>query len=680
MTTLTVDGLRQQNEELSRRLEAAEEALRAIHAGEVDAVLIEADREQVYTLETADNPYRLLVEQMPQAAATLTCEGAVIYGNRRFAELLQRPLPSLLGQPIGELVAPESRPILETLLRDGRAAEVQGEVSLQRADGTTVPAYLGVSALHEGALGLCLMVTDMTEHRHYQELQRMQAALRASEERYRFLFESIDEGFCVIQVLFDQAGQPSDYRFLETNPSFEQQTGLREVVGKTMRQLEPAHEEDWFQTYGRVAATGEPIRFQNRAEALHRWYDVYAFRIGAPAERKVAVLFNDITERKCAEQALRDADRRKDEFLATLAHELRNPLAPIRNAVKILIAKGPPVPELQWARGVIDRQVQIMARLLEDLLDVSRISRNTLELRSEQVDLGDLVEAAVETSRPVIDAGGHKLSVTLPPEPIRLDADPLRLEQVLANLLTNAAKYTEEGGRIWLTAERQGSDVVVSVKDSGIGIAAEMLPHIFGIFSQAKPAVGRAQGGLGIGLSLVRGLVELHGGTIQAHSAGVGQGSEFVVRLPVATATPTQKPGPPSAANEEVPATRCRILIVDDNRDGADSLARLLQLMGNEVGTAYDGEEAVKAAGSLQPDVVLLDIGMPKLNGYDACRRIRQQTWGKEMFLIALTGWGQEEDRRRTEEAGFNHHIVKPVDPAALLQLLASRLSGQASR
>ena len=545
MTTLTIDQLLQENEDLRHRLEEAEDALRALRAGEVDAVLVEAGREQVYTLETADKPYRLLVEQMPHGAATLTADGAIIYCNRRFAELLRRPLHSLLGKPIGDFVAPESRPLLKDLLRDGQTAEVQGEVLLQRADGTPVPAYLGVSALHEGALGLCLMVTDLTEQRHYQELQRAQAALK-------------------------------------------------------------------------------------------------------------------------------EADRSKDEFLATLAHELRNPLAPIRNALQILKAKGPPDPELQWARDVIDRQVQLMARLLEDLLDVSRISRNKLELRKERVELADVVEAALETSRPLIEAGGHEFTVTLPPEPIHLEADPVRLAQVFANLLNNAAKYTEDGGRIRLTAERHEGDVVVSVKDNGIGIVAEMLPRIFEIFSQSNRALARSQGGLGIGLSLVKGLVELHGGSIEVRSDGADRGSEFVVRLPVAAETPGREPARPGEDEQPKPVTKRRILIADDNRDSADSLAMLLKIMGNEVGTAYDGEQAVEAAEALRPDVVLLDIGMPKLNGYDACRRIREQPWGRGMFLIALTGWGQEEDRRRTEEAGFNHHIVKPVDPAALMKLLAS--------
>jgi PAS domain S-box-containing protein len=673
MTTLTVDELVQENEELRRRLDEAEEALRAIQAGEVDAVVVETDQDQVYTLETADNSYRLLVAQVPHPAVTLTGEGSIISCNRRFADLLQCPPASLAGRWIRDLVVPDSRAALEVLMRDGRTIETADTITLLRDDGTPVSVYLGVSALSEGARGLCLMVTDLTEHRHYEELQRTQSALRASEERYRSLFESIDEGFCVIQVLFDESGRPSDYQFLETNPSFESHTGLREVIGKTMRQMEPSHEEHWFQIYGQVALTGEPIRFQNRAEALHRWFDVYAFRIGDSRERKVAVLFNDITERKRTEKALQDADRKKDEFLATLAHELRNPLAPIRNAVQILKAKGPPSPELQWARGVIERQVQHMARLLEDLLDVSRVSRHKLDLRRERVDLAAVVEAAVETSRPLIEAGRHELIISLPPSPICLEADPVRLAQVFANLLNNAAKYTEEGGRIRLSAERQGRDVIVSIQDNGIGIAAEMLPRVFEIFSQEKPALVRSQDGLGIGLSLVKGLVELHGGSVEAKSAGPNRGSEFIVRLPVAAETAIQELAPPVEEDAELPAPKCRVLIVDDNRDSADSLAMILQIMGHEVGTAYDGEQAVEAARASRPDVVLLDIGMPRLNGYDACRRIREQIWGQGMFLIALTGWGQKEDCRRTEEAGFNQHMVKPVDPAELLKLLASR-------
>jgi PAS domain S-box-containing protein len=370
-------------------------------------------------------------------------------------------------------------------------------------------------------------------------------------------------------------------------------------------------------------------------------------------------------------RALKEADRRKDEFLATLAHEMRNPLAPIRNAVQILRAKGPPVPELQWARDVIGRQVQQMTRLVDDLLDVSRIGTGKIELRKERVELRTIVNTAVEASAPLIEKWNHQLTVTLPPGPVYLEVDPARLVQVLLNLLNNAAKYTPQGGRIELTAQREGEHVVIRVKDTGVGIPQEMLPHIFKMFTQVDRSLERSQGGLGIGLTLVQSLVAMHGGTVEAHSAGPGKGSEFVVRLPVAGEAEAR--GPQQTAGDSKQATapaRQRILVVDDNRDSADSLAMLLRVMGNEVQTAHDGLEAVRAAAAFLPDVVLLDIGLPKMNGYEAGRRIREQR-GKEVVLVALTGWGAEEDRRQSREAGFDHHMTKPVEVDALQELLA---------
>jgi signal transduction histidine kinase/CheY-like chemotaxis protein len=368
--------------------------------------------------------------------------------------------------------------------------------------------------------------------------------------------------------------------------------------------------------------------------------------------------------------ALKETDRRKDEFLAILAHELRNPLAPIRNSVQILRAKGPPVSELKWATEVIERQVQQMTRLVDDLLDVSRISRGKIELRKERVELTKVVSNAVEGSRPLIEKWNHELTVTIPPRPIYLEADPIRLAQVVLNLLNNAAKYTEPGGRIWLTAEREAEQVVLRVKDTGIGIPPEMLPRIFEIFTQVDRSLERSQGGLGIGLTLVQNLVEMHGGTIEARSDGPGTGSEFIVRLPAAAlANESEARTTTDVSKAAAPAKR-RILVVDDNRDSADSLAMVLRLMGNEVHTAHDGLEAVGSAAVFRPEVVLLDIGLPKLNGYEAGRRIRQQQGGAVM-LIAMTGWGQEEDRRRSKEAGFDHHITKPLEFDALQRLLA---------
>lgn len=365
---------------------------------------------------------------------------------------------------------------------------------------------------------------------------------------------------------------------------------------------------------------------------------------------------------------LKESDKRKDEFLAILAHELRNPLAPIRNAIQILRAKGPDVPELQLARDVIDRQVEQMTRLVDDLLDVSRITRGKIELRKQRVELRSVLNDAIESSRPLIEQWGHTLKVEIPSEPIILNADPIRLAQVLLNLLNNAAKYTEQGGHIWLAAERKGEQVVVRVKDTGVGIPTGMLPHIFEMFTQVDRTIERSQGGLGIGLTLAQRLVVMHGGELEAKSQGLEQGSEFIVRLPVAE-DKDRNVWQDSAMDKPMPVTQRRILIVDDNQDSAESLAVFLKIMGHEVSVAYDGLAAVKEAEVFQPGIILLDIGLPKLNGYEVARRIRE-LYGDHVILIALTGWGQQEDRRRSKEAGFNHHLTKPVEFDDLNKLL----------
>jgi signal transduction histidine kinase/CheY-like chemotaxis protein len=379
---------------------------------------------------------------------------------------------------------------------------------------------------------------------------------------------------------------------------------------------------------------------------------------------------------RASQEELQEAARRKDEFLAVLAHELRNPLAPLRNALEILrLADGEGAAgKDQELKAMMHRQVRYLVRLVDDLLEVSRITRGKLQLRKEWVELIQVVESALETSRSFMEAAGHQLVVTLPPDPIRLDADPIRLAQVLANLLNNAAKYTDPGGHIDLTAERQGNEVVVQVRDNGIGIPAEMLPRIFDLFTQVDLLSGRAQGGLGIGLTVVRSLVQLHGGAVAAHSAGLGKGSVFTVRLPVGREPrPNRQAERPSEACRQSGAlSRGRVLIVDDNRDAAESLGILLNIMGSEVRVVYDGATALEAMSSFQPAVVLLDIGMPGMDGYQVARRVRQQPVLNEVTLIALTGWGQEEDRRHCREAGIDHHLIKPVDIETLEALLAS--------
>src|ERR1700722_3315421 len=388
---------------------------------------------------------------------------------------------------------------------------------------------------------------------------------------------------------------------------------------------------------------------------------------GASAGRVWSI--RDVTAHRQAETARRDADRRKDEFIATLAHELRNPLAPIRQAA--LISKAPAATEAQkrWSHDVIDRQVQYMSLLLDDLLDISRVTRGTLVLRMQPTELAAAVDVAIETARPIIDARRHVLSVDLPHEPLQFSADPLRVAQILSNLLTNAAKYTNPEGQIRLSAGCDGGQLVIRVADSGVGISADNLPRIFRMFSQVHPTMDRSEGGLGIGLALAKGLVELHGGTIEATSAGLGYGSEFIVRLPV-TSNPWSPEVGCAGASAQAPVTRRRVLVADDNRDSAETLAMLLRVDGHEVVIAHDGAAALAAFASFAPDVVLLDIGMPGTNGYEVAKKIRHGQPGAHIKLIAITGWGQESDKERAFAAGFDHHLTKPVNTRQLSELL----------
>jgi signal transduction histidine kinase/CheY-like chemotaxis protein len=363
-----------------------------------------------------------------------------------------------------------------------------------------------------------------------------------------------------------------------------------------------------------------------------------------------------------------DADRKKDDFIALLAHELRNPLAPLRNGLHVIGISPPDSPAVGRARTIMERQLSHMVRLIDDLLDVSRISLNKLLLRRARVALADVVASAIETARPAIDAFEHEFTVSLPEEPVYLDADLTRLAQVFGNLLTNASKYTPKRGHIALRAELKGGSVVVSVEDNGIGLHPQSLRSIFGMFSQVDHGLERTTGGLGIGLALVKGLSEMHGGSVRAESEGPGKGSRFIVTLPSA-------PGTAQAAGSETDAARPsrqsrRILLVDDNQDSVESLATTLRLCGNEVHIAHDGIEAVERADELRPEVIVMDLGMPRLNGYEATRRIRAHEWARGIVIVALTGWGQDSDRRQSQEAGCDAHVVKPVDPGSLLHLI----------
>ncbi len=523
-----------------------------------------------------------------------------------------------------------------------------------------------------GGVRLYGVAVDVTARHQAEE------RLRLSEERFRTLFDTIDEGFCVIEMEFDVSGRPIDYRVEVMNPAFEKHTGMHGLVGQSVRQAIPNLEEFWFEAYGRVASTGQPARFIHEAQPMgRRWFDVSAVRLGGHGSHKVAILFNDITDRKLAEaerellvSQLRDQDRRKDEFLATLAHELRNPLAPIRVGLELMRMAGPDV-TVERTRSMMERQVGQLIRLVDDLLDVSRVTSGKLLLRKERVELRAVIDAAVETSRPAIEQAGHHISVVVPEEPIVVDGDPIRLAQVVSNLLSNSARYTHQGGHIRVSASRDDAVAVLTVADDGIGIPTAMLDAVFGMFTQVDRTLEKATGGLGIGLSLVKGLVEMHGGTIEACSEGEGRGSQFVVRLPVAPPMIGELEPTIDQAIGVGPSGVRRVLVVDDNVDAADSLAELLEMLGTEVRAVYDGEAGIEGAKMFRPDVVLCDIGMPKVNGYNVARRIRAEEWGRNVVLVALTGWGQTDDRKKSADAGFDHHLVKPVEDTALRRLLA---------
>ena len=518
------------------------------------------------------------------------------------------------------------------------------------------------------------LMEDAIDSRH--AIERVNAELRVSEERYRTLFTSIDEGFCVIEMLFDQDGKPVDYLFLETNPGFEKQTGLHGAVGKRMRELAPTHEAHWFEKYGNVALTGEPVRFVNEAQDLGgRWFDVYAFRLGESGSRRVAILLTDISRRVRLENttqeyatSLADLNRRKDEFLAMLSHELRNPLAAIANAIHLLRLQRDRNPLQIQAHEVIERQVSQLARLVDDLLEVSRISTGRIRLNVECLDLRGIVERAVEAAQSQASRKEQSLALKLPGEPVWVSGDSVRLEQIVVNLLNNAVKYTDSGGEIRVALHAEADEALLHVRDNGVGIAPAMLPRIFDLFAQEDRSLDRAQGGLGIGLTLVRSLVTMHRGRVDAMSV-LGVGSEFIVRLPLLLVPHASIAHAANAAVSSV--HKLKVLVVDDSVDSAQSLALLLETLGHDVRMAHDGPRGMQIALEYLPDIVLLDIGLPGFDGLHVAKWIRRQPPLKTVMLVALTGYGQESDRERSREAGFDHHLVKPVSFARIESILS---------
>ena len=504
-------------------------------------------------------------------------------------------------------------------------------------------------------------------NRMLEEIDRQTKALVESEERFRTIADSAP----VLMWLNDDSGA------IFVNRAYLDFVGVSnqvEIGGFDWAQY--VHQDDrnvyldaWLLYSKEGTVFDQEFRFR-RHDGVYRWMRSVAVpRVTAEGQRlgHTGCTF-DVHDARVSADALREADRRKDEFLATLAHELRNPLAPIRNAVHLMMLDSDAGRSLK-VRQMLERQVGHMVRLVDDLMEVSRISRGTIELRQERLDLGRLINTAVETSRPLIDRARHRLDLVLPAEPLCVLGDAVRLAQIFTNLLNNAAKYTDDDGQIEVTARRDRDQAVVSVRDNGIGLAPDEMPRLFEMFSQLASGAARSQSGLGIGLSLVKRLVQMHGGTIRAESEGLGRGSCFTVCLPLAL-QPDAQLSPNAGADPIDGLAMQRVLVVDDNRDAAESLGILLSILGVEVQVAHDGPAALAAFASFSPQLLLLDLGMPGMNGFEVARRVRERPDGHTVTLAALTGWGQDRDREQTRAAGFDHHLVKPVDMAALQELL----------
>ena len=661
---------------LAREAAATEQALR--EEAEAAAALIRESQER---LRASEERVRLATDAAGLGVWVWDAtNGDITWENERVHELFgmtAEDKPATAREFVTGFVHPDDvEPFEQAMMFTatlGTRLHFEGRF-VRRADGETRWLEL-TGILQPGADGsprrILGTAADITERKRAEE------ELRRSEERYRTLFESIDEGFCVIELMFDEHGQAVDYRFLEMNPAFAKHTGLTRAVGRRVLELVPDHDRHWFDRYARVVATGEAIRFEEYGAALGRWFDVYATRLGEPGSDKVAILFSDISERKRTEENLRqlatelaETDRRKTEFLATLAHELRNPLAPLTNGLQ-LMRRAVNNPQAQErAREMMDRQLKHLVRLVDDLLDIARISSGKVELKKERVALKNVLSSAVETSMPLVNAGGHTLEVHVPEGGLQLVADATRLAQVVSNLLNNAAKYTPQGGHIELTVRREASRVAIAVSDTGVGIAAEALPEVFEMFTQVGRNRDRSQGGLGIGLALVRRLVELHGGTVTVESPGNGGGSTFTVRLPLAEPVADHRGEGVRPDGQGAMRSR-RVLVVDDNTDAAESLATLLELSGHATRVATDGDEAVRMAHEFHPEIVFLDIGMPGKDGYEVARELRTSPQTREAVLVALTGWGAKDDRARSRRAGFDHHLTKPAGLEAVDNLLA---------
>jgi len=625
-------------------------------------------------LRESEAQLRMITESTEAWLARIDVHERYLFANRAFTERAGMRRRSVIGRTVREVVSERAYRVVKPELTRALAGErvLFEKLVPYYAMGERYVRieYIPELDAHGAVRGVVEVIVDLTQRRRAEE------ALRESEARLATLTAAVPA------MLFSTTAEGCiDY----VNDTFFEYSGLSREVSVApawQKIVEPDDLPRVLASWDASVRTGQDLNVEcrlRRADGTYRWFKGYAAQLrderrGASKWLGVAL---DIDDQKKAEATLQDANRRKNEFLAMLAHELRNPLAPIRNSAHILQMLSVGEPRLKTTTEMIGRQVSHMARLIDDLLDVARITQGKITLRREPLELMPLLYNAVESVRPFIDARGHELRIEPPAAPVYLEADATRLTQVVTNLLSNATKYTDAGGRISLSVRQDGEQIVIVVRDTGIGISAELMPDLFNPFTQSDRSLDRSQGGLGIGLSLVKRLVEMHGGEVKGFSAGLGKGSTFTVRLPASSAEQATRTLPPRTLQVGTQsAVRLRVLVVDDNVDAEQSLSLLMRLQGHEVRAAHDGMEAVRQARAFGPQVVLLDIGLPGMSGYDVARRLRQAPESADAVLVAITGYGQAEDREQAMEAGFQHHLVKPVEPVALIQLIES-LGGQ---
>ncbi|HET6880459.1 MAG TPA: PAS domain S-box protein [Pirellulales bacterium] len=661
--TGTLRGFAKVTRDLTERRAAEENARRLIEEEAARKAAEHAARE----IELQREKLHVTLSSIGDAVIVTDADGAVTFLNPVAEELTGWKLDQASGQRLAQIFQiinedsqqPVENPVV-TVFREKRIVAIANHTALVCKDGREVPiedSAAPIRGRHGTIDGAVLVFRDVTEKRRAMETRIHLAAI----------VESSDDAII---------GNDLEGRITSWNPGAERLYGYTAaaIVGQLLSVLIPPDHPDDLPTIMETIKQGghidhfETVRVRNDGRRLDVSLTISPIRNSEGRIIGASKIARDITARK-------EEDRRKNEFLAMLAHELRNPLAPLRTGLEVMRLSAHDGEDAELARRMMERQLEHLVRLVDDLLDVSRISRGKLSLRLERLTLSSVVEHALELCDGLFKEHGQELAVTLPDEPLYVEADQTRLAQALCNLLNNAVKYSDRGSRIWLTVERDGHEAIIRIKDEGIGIEPDMLPKVFDLFIQVDRSLEKSKGGLGVGLTIVKRLVEMHGGTVEAFSEGHGRGSEFVVRLPIALTVVKEQGIAETQEPPHLPGQH-RILVVDDNVDAASSLAMMLKIMGNQVRMAHDGVEAIEAAEDFRPDVILLDIGMPRMNGYDACRRIREQSWGKSPFIVALTGWGQEEDKRRSHEAGFNSHLVKPVELAALQRLLLASKSG----